>query len=61
MQKLFQYAFFNINSDNKKTSQPHMLYFSKCPFPLKYCICQKCYHLQFTTYHIADTGSRSEP
>ncbi len=35
-------------------SQPHMLYFSRCPFPLKYCVCRKCLHLQFTTYHICD-------
>ena len=31
-----------------------MLYFSRCPFPLKYCVCRKCLHLQFTTYHICD-------
>ena len=33
-------------------SQPHMLYFSRCPFPLKYSVLRKCLHLQFTTYHI---------
>ena len=33
-------------------SQPHMLYFSRCAFPLKYYVCQKCLHLHFTTYHI---------
>lgn len=35
------------------TNEPaHMLYFSRCPFPLKCYACRKCLHLQFTTYHI---------
>ena len=33
-------------------SQPHMLYFCRCTFPLKYSVLRKCLHLQFTTYHI---------
>ncbi len=37
-------------------SQPHMLYFCRRTFPPKYCVCRKCLHLQFTTYHICRWG-----
>ena len=42
----------SANFHSPQMSQPHMLYFSRCAFPLKYSILRKCLHLQFTTYHI---------
>ncbi len=41
---------FTTTSASTQMSQPHMLYFSRCAFPLKYKRLPKCLHLQFTTY-----------
>ena len=44
----------SANFHSPQMSQPHMLYFCRRTFPLKYCVCRKCLHLQFTTYHICN-------
>lgn len=42
----------SLISLSSQISQPHILYFSRCSFPLKYCIFRKYLYLQSTTYHI---------
>ena len=53
--KVLSHSSFTTTSasfHSPQMSQPHMLYFSRRTFPLKYCVWRKCLHLQFTTYHI---------